>query len=166
MTFWPNTWSNVLGGIGAGLFFLLCYMIVQWFLRATDLLIGYSWQYKTVGGTVYFWPAFDIRNRSRSVAYRLGNIAYTVNGTTHSFDNDSVKHIVLEPASINDIEVGPVRDVHTIQDALKIEVTLRDQLGRSFWLRGQGPGQQGKSRVRRAAFWLRAKLERMLIPLE
>lgn len=74
--------------------------------------------------------------------------------------------IVIEPASMNFIEGAPVRDVHQIGDALKLEVTIRDQAARSFWLRGEGPGQQGKGWTRRTAFKLRGMLEKWLIPLE
>jgi hypothetical protein len=63
MDFWQNTWSNVLGGIGAGLFFLVWYLAIQWFLRATDLAVGYSWQFGLRDGVPAFWPAFDIRSR-------------------------------------------------------------------------------------------------------
>ena len=89
MVFWQTVWSNVLGGIGAGLSFVLTYLIVQWFLQATDLLVSYNWSYKTEGGVFSAWPNFDIRNRSRTRSYRIANIAYTRNGQVHWFDNDS-----------------------------------------------------------------------------
>ncbi len=167
MGFWQNTWSNVLGGIGAGVFFLLCYLVIQWFLQATDLVVSYNWRFDTVDGVTHFYPNFDIRNRSRSKSYRLANIAYTRKGQPHWFDNKSVWGRVLESGSINiDLVVSAVNGVHTAQDAIGLEITIRTQAGRSFWLRGEGPGQMGKSGLRRAAFKLRDKLESWMIPLE
>lgn len=167
MGFWTNTWSNALGGFVAALFIVLLYVLIQWFLRATDLLITYNWRFDTENGIIRFRPNFDIRNRSGSRIYRLANIAYTQDGAVHWFDNVSLWGAVLEPESINNqYEVAPVRDIHTIQDALRIEVTIRTQGGRSFWLRGQGPGQMGKGRIQRVAFWVRSKLDSTLIPME
>lgn len=166
MTFWQNTWSNVLGGIGAGLFFLVSYIVVQWFLHATDLVVSYSWKYDASNGIRTFHPSFDIRNRSRSKSYRLANIAYTRNGEMVCVENDSIMGVVIEPESMNFIDGAPVRGIHDVRNAVGLEVTIRTQSGRSFWLRGDGPGQQGKSKVRQAAFKLRAKLESWLIPLE
>jgi hypothetical protein len=166
MNFWTNTWSNVLGGIGAGLFFVLCYLVVQWFLRATDLVVSYCWKFAVHNGMSVYWPAFDIRNRSRSRSYRMANIAYTVNGTPHWCDNKAIMGVVLQPASMNFIEGTTVRDIHEMADALRLEVTIRDQAERSFWLRGQGPGQQGKGWVKRYAFRLRRALEKGLIAME
>jgi hypothetical protein len=166
MTFWQNAWSNVLGGIGAGLFFLICYIVVQWFLRATDLKIRYNWRYDHNGGDVTYRPFFDIRNCSRSKSYRLANIAYTRNGQMHWCDNDSIMGVVIEPGSMNSVAGAPVKNIVDTASAFGLEVTIRDQSERSFWLRGEGPGQQGKSGIRRAAFMLRARLEKLLIPLE
>jgi hypothetical protein len=167
MGFWANTWSNVLGGIGAGLFFVLIYVLIQWFLQATDVVISYNWRYDTVNGVMFCRPNFDIRNRSRSKTYRLANIAYTKHGQVHWFDNESLWGKLLEPGSINNgFEVLPVRDIRSLQDALAVEVTIRTQSGRSFWLRGEGPGQMGRGRIRRAAFFIRNKLESGLIPME
>jgi hypothetical protein len=166
MRFWANTWSNVLGGMGAGLFFALCYLVIQWFLRATDLVVSYCWKFSVKDGVPAYWPAFDIRNRSRSRNYRLANIAYTINGKPHWFDNKAIMNIVLEPASMNFVEGAPVRDIHQMADALRLEVTIRDQAERSFWLRAQGPGQQGKSWIKRTAFKLRRALGKGLISME
>jgi len=167
MSFWANTWSNMLGGIGAGLFFVLAYFVIQWFLQATDLVVSYNWRFDTVNGVTSFRPNFDIRNRSRSKSYRLANIAYTRNGQPHWFDNKSVGGRVLEPGSINnDLEVSAVKGIDNVQDALSLEVTIRTQSGRSFWLRGEGPNQQGKSRIRRVLFRLRRTLESWMVPLE
>jgi len=167
MNFWQTTWSNVLGGIGAGLFFVLMYLAIQWFLRATDLVVSYNWSFDTVNGITTFRPNFDIRNRSTSRSYRLANIAYTCNGKPHWFDNKSVWGFVLEPGSINNsFDITSVKDIGSLSEALALQVTIRLQTGRAFWLRGQGPGQMGKSRSQRAAFAVRAKLESLLIAME
>ena len=145
----------------------LTYLIVQWFLQATDLLVSYNWSYKTEGGVFSAWPNFDIRNRSRTRSYRIANIAYTRNGQVHWFDNDSLWGLVLEPGTINNKIAGfPVKNVGELQVALGLEVTIRLQTGRAFWLRGEGPGQMGRGRIQRALFALRAKLESMLIAME
>ena len=65
MGFWLAVWSNVLGGIGVGLFFVLTYLIVQWFLQATDLLVSYNWSYKKENGIFCAWPNFDIIDPAR-----------------------------------------------------------------------------------------------------
>ncbi len=167
MGFWETTWTNVLGGVGTGLVLIAGYMIVQWFLGATDLVVQYNWSYKTENGVFHAWPNFDIRNRSRSKSYRLANIAYSINGKPHWFDNKSMMGIVIEPGSMNyDFKPLPVERVSSIPEMLSVEVTIRLQTGRAFWLRGQGPGQEGKGRIRRYAFKLRNWLEKMMIPME
>lgn len=167
MAFWQTVWGNVLGGIGAGLFFVLMYLVVQWFLQATDLLVSYNWSYKTTNGVFSAWPNFVIRNRSRTRSYRIANIAYTRKGQVYWFDNDSLWDIVLEPGTMNNkISGAPVKNVGSLQDALGLEVTIRLQTGRAFWLRAEGPGQMGRGRVQRVLFVLREKLESMLIAME
>jgi len=167
MGFWQTVWSNVLGGIGAGLFFVFVYLVIQWFLQATDLLVSYNWGYKMVSGVFSAWPNFVVRNRSRTRAYRIANIAYTHKGQVHWFDNESLWGFVLEPGTMNNTLSGaPVKNLGSLQDALGLEVTIRLQTGRAFWLRGEGPGQMGRSRMQRALFALRAKLESMLIAME
>jgi hypothetical protein len=167
MDFWQNTWSNVLGGIGAGIFFLLGYLIIQWFLKATDLVVSYNWSYRSEAGAFYAWPNFDIRNRSQSRTYRIANIAYSKQGKPHWFDNKALWGFVLEPGSIhNEVSGSPVARITSLQDALDLEVTVTLQTGRRFWLRGQGPGQMGKGRIRRALFALRSRLESWMIALE
>jgi hypothetical protein len=173
MGFWTNTLSNVLGGIGAGLFFALMYVLIQWFLQATDLVVSYNWHFDTKDGIVSFHPNFEIRNRSRSKFYRLWNIAYMRDGQRVWFDNKSLLGKVLEPASVNyySEEIAPVKNAEVegiglVAAVFGIEVTVRTQTGRAFWLRGEGPGKMGKGRIRRAAFSLRAKLESWMISME
>jgi hypothetical protein len=142
-------------------------MIVQWFLTATDLIISYNWKFGIADGKFWASPHFDIRNRSRSKSYRLANIAYTVGGKVHWFDNESVWGKVIEAGSIyNDIVARPVARVASVEELPRIEVTVKLQTGRSFWLRGEGLGQEGKSRLRRLAFNLRNRLEKMMVPME
>ena len=167
MGFWEIVWTSALGGIGAGLFFVLMYLAVQWFLQATDLLVSYNWGYKIIDGAFYAWPNFDIRNRSRTRTYRIANIAYAQNGQVHWFDNKSIWGVVLEPGTMNPKVTGaPVKNLGSLQEALGLEVTIRLQTGRAFWLRGQGPGQMGRGRTQRVLFALRAKLESTLIAME
>lgn len=167
MSLWPTTLSNILGGIGAGLFFVFMYLIVQWFLQATDLLVSYKWGYRTVSGVFSVWPIFFISNRSRTRAYRVANIAYTHKGQGYWSDNDSLWGFVLEPGTMNnDLEGAPVKNVASLRDAVGLEVTIKLQTRRAFWLRGEGPGQMGRGRIQRMLFALRAKLESMLIAME
>jgi hypothetical protein len=167
MGFWETTLTNVLGGIGAGVILIFGYMIVQWFLTATDLIISYNWKFGIADGKFWASPHFDIRNRSRSKSYRLANIAYRVGGQVHWFDNKSLWGKVVEPGSIyNDLVGQPIERVGGLADLEHMEVTVKLQTGRSFWLRGVGPGQEGKSKLRQWAFMLRNRLEKMMVPME
>lgn len=167
MGFWETTLTNILGGIGAGAVLILGYMIVQWFLTATDLVISYNWKFGIEDGKFWAAPQFDIRNRSRTKSYRLANIAYMVEGKVHWFDNKSLWGKVIEPGSINNDLVGhPVARVGSLGELTGLEVTVKLQTGRSFWLRGQGPGQEGRNRLRRSAFKLRNQLEKLMVPME
>jgi hypothetical protein len=58
-------------------------------------------------------------------------------------DHDSICDEELEPGSIRgrEFKVAPVRGITTPQRAIGLEVTVRLQNGRTFWLRGVGPGQ-------------------------
>ena len=49
---------------------------------------------------------------------------------------------------------------------MNLEVTVRIQNGRAFWLKGKGPGQMKMGRTQRIAFWLRDRFEKAAIPLE
>ena len=167
MGFWTSTLSNALAGILAALFIVLLYILIQWFLRVTHLLITYNWRFETVNGITSFRPNFDIRNRSGRKA--IDSQTLRTPGAEQSIGSITslCGGAVLEPGSINNrYQVAPVRDVHSAQDALGIEITIRTQGGRSFWLRGQGPGQMGKGRIQRVAFWLRSKLDSTLIPMD
>jgi hypothetical protein len=95
MTFWPEVLAIFLGDVLASALFVWLYVMVQWFLRATDITIGYNW--KWVGQD--FHPCFDIRNRSGSKTYLLANIAYTKDNGKQMLhiDNKSIWGAELRP---------------------------------------------------------------------
>lgn len=164
MTFWDEVLAIFIGDIFASMLLILFYVLIQWFLRATDIAIGYAWKWEGTN----FHPSFHIRNQSASKTYLLGNISYTKNdGREILFiDNDSIWGKKLEPGSTNLIEAGSVRGVTAMPHCIDTEVTVRLQNGRQFWLTGQGPGQLRAGRIQKVAFWLRQKFEKAAIPLE
>lgn len=133
----------------------------RWFLLKTDVLVGYCWKWE---GSTNFYPSFDIRNRSGSKTYFLGNIAYTKDNGKEilTFDNKSLWGKELKPGSITYLEAAPVPNITSKQQCMDVEVTIRLQNGREF--RGQGPGQLYKG-IRRIAFSLRQKLEKAALPI-
>ena len=165
MTFWDEVLAILLGDILASLLLIGLYVAIQWFLRATDVTVAYNWSFTSPN----FHPNFDIRNRSESRTYLLANIAYTRNDGIEIvwFDNDSIWDQELRPGSIRgrEFKVAPVRGIVTAKEALGLEITVRLQDGRTFWLRGVGPGQLRMGRIQRTAFWVRDKFERGAIPL-
>lgn len=161
-------WSGFLTNIAAAALVVTVYIVVQWFLGATDITIGYNWRFdQTSGNPTNFRPSFDIRNRSRSKTYFLANIAYLRgNNPVAPFDNKSVWGTELKPGTIMPLEAAPVPGIISPDQCLGIEVHVRLQNGRLFWLKGRGPGQLRMGRVQRFAFWLRNRLERAAVPLE
>jgi hypothetical protein len=143
-----------IAGVASVLLFLY-----RWFLRTTDMEVGYNWSWK---GTS-FYPNFDLRNRSGS-AVVLANIAYTRHDGKEmvAIDNKSLWGQELKPGTIAHVSTTPVPGVHSMQDCLAVEVTVRLQNGRQF--RGQGPGQLYTG-YRRYAFALRNKVVRSSLPL-
>ena len=117
-----------------------------------------------------FFPNLDIRNRSGSKTYLLANIAYTRKGGQEKvwFDNDSIWDEELPPGGIRGrkFKIAPVKGISTAQEAMTVEVTVRLQNGRAFWLKGKGPGQMKAGRTQRIAFWMRDRFEKAAIPLE
>ena len=109
-------------------------VLYRWFLRTTDLEVGYNWSWKGAA----FYPNFDLRNRSGS-AVVLANIAFTRHDGKEmvAIDNTSFWGQELKPGTIHHVSTAPVPGVHSMQDCLAIEVTVRLQNGRQF--RGQGP---------------------------
>ena len=164
MPFGDEVLAIFIGDIFATIVVIFFYVMIQWFLRATDVRIGYSWKWE--GSS--FYPSFHIRNQSGSRSYLLGNISYTKdNGKEILFiDNKSIWDKELKPGSISLIEAGPVRGVTSMPNCVDTEITIRLQNGREFWLKGTGPGQLRMGKIQRIAFWLRAKCEKAAIPLE
>jgi len=165
MTFWRDVLANFTGDVFAAALIVGFYVGFQWFLRATDVTVSYSWKWK---GTD-FHPSFDVRNRSGSRTYLAANVAYTKNlgKDVVFFDNESLWGVELKPGTINILDqVAPVPSVTTPALCQEVEITLRLQNGRRFWLKGQGPGQLHMSRTQRIFFWLRSKVEDAAIPLE
>ena len=74
--------------LSAGITVSIIAFLIRWFLLKTDVMAGYNW---TCDGTGCH-PNFDIRNRSSSRSYVLGNIAYTKNQGKEilTFDNKSL----------------------------------------------------------------------------
>lgn len=159
--------SGFLANIAAAGLIVAVYILVQWFLGVTDITIGYCWQFRKSQGGLELWPSFKIRNRSRSKTYFLANIAYLNGGApVAAFDNKSVWGKELRPGTIHFMEASPVAGLTSLRDSTRVEVHVRLQNGRIFWLKGQGPGQLQMGRLQRAAFWLRDKFERAAVPLE
>jgi hypothetical protein len=83
-----------------------------------------------------------------------------------AFDNKSIWGAELKPGTITHLDAAPVTGTQVLKDCFTAEVHVRLQNGRQFWLRGSGPGQQKMSKIQRAAFLLRAKLEAGAVPVE
>ena len=145
MTFWAEVLAIFAGDMFASIVLVGLYGLIQWFLRATDVTIGYNWKWRDQD----FWPSFDIRNYSGSKTYRLANIAYTKNKGKDiiPFDNESLWGKEMKPGSIEFLDGNPVPNVNSVQDCMQVEVGVRLQNGRQFWLKGQGPGQLHMGRV-------------------
>jgi hypothetical protein len=98
MKFWVEVLAGFLANVFAGVLLVMFYLIIQWFLRATDVTVGYSW--KWIGQN--FHPCFDMRNRSGSKTCLLANVAYTKNKGKDVvfFDNKSLWGKELKPGII------------------------------------------------------------------
>jgi hypothetical protein len=132
------------------------------------LRIGYNWSFDGTFDKPYnLRPKFDIRNRSGTRTYYLANVAYLKGGKPiASFDNKSIWGFELKPGTISQLTAAPVAAFSSISDCLNAEVEVRLQNGRTFWLRGQGPGQERLGKMQAFAFSLRNKLEEKAVPLE
>jgi hypothetical protein len=167
--FWHEVAAGFLGNMAAAMLITMIYVIIQWFLAATDIVISYNWSYD---GTQHqannFRPNFDIRNRSRSKTYYLANIQYSDDGKMLWIDNKSVLDVELKAGTIRWVTAGPVKNLHAVpvSKGLQTEVHVRLQNGRAFWLKGQGPGQLRMGRIQRTAFRIRNALERWAVPTE
>jgi len=157
MSLWHTVVAGLLACCGSVLFFTF-----KWFLLATDVIVSYNWTQSRVGSC----PNFDIRNRSRSRTYLLGNIVYKDGGSVPpiAIDNKSLWGQELKPGSIKHVHnVALVAGITTMQQCLETKVYVRLQNGRE--LKGQGPGQLS-GRFRRVVFWLRRKLDALAVPVE
>lgn len=151
---------QILGYISAAGVAPVLLFAYRWFLLKTDVMVGYNWSWH---GTD-FHPNFDVRNRSSSKSYVIGNIAYTRNNGKEiiTFDNKSLWGHELKPGTIAHLDAAAVPKVNSMADCLKVEVTLRLQNGREF--RGQGPGQLYAG-LRKYAFALRQRIDKSSLPL-
>lgn len=168
MGFWLDVASGFLANVAAAAVIVAVYVVVQWFLTATDVIICYNWQFDgPLDNPRNLRPGFDIRNRSRSKTYVLANIAYLKEGKPFApYDNSSVWGKELKPGTIQNLGAGPVPSLASLKQSTEVEVYVRLQNPRVFWLKGQGPGQPRTGKIQRAAFWLRNKFERAAVPLE
>jgi hypothetical protein len=136
--------------------------LFRWFLLMTDVKVSYNWALGRGGSS----PNFDVRNRSRSRTYLLGNIVYKDSSTVLpiAIDNTSLWDQELKPGSIKFFKnVAPVVGIMTMQQCLETNVSVRLQNGRQ--IKGQGPGQL-PGRLWRIADWLRRKLDALAVPAE
>ncbi len=166
--FISNTLADFLGSVFAGVLLVAIYVVIQWFLAATDVEIGYSWSFHgTMESPSHLWVNLDVRNRSRSKTYYLANIAY-IKGKlpVAAFDKKSIWGAELKPGTITYLNGAPVQSFTSLKECLDAEVHVRLQNGRQFWLQGAGPGQHKRGRLQRAAFWLRGKLGAGSVPVE
>src|ERR1700733_2620623 len=127
----------ILGYVSAAGVLSVLTFFYRWFLLKTDVEVAYNWSWQGIN----FYPNFDLRNRSGSKTYVLGNIAYTRNGGKEivTFDNKSLWGNELKPSTIAHLSAAPVPGVGSMAECLRVEVTVRLQNGKEF--KGQGPGQ-------------------------
>jgi hypothetical protein len=166
--FLSNTLADFLGSVLAGVLLVAGYVVIQWFLAATDVEIGYTWSFHgPIELPTELWVNLDVRNRSRSKTYYVANIAYMKDKRpAAAFDNRSVWGTELRPGTITFLEGAPLQSFSSLKDCLDAEVHVRLQNGRQFWLQGSGPGQHKRGWLQRATFWLRASLEAGSVPVE
>jgi hypothetical protein len=167
MTFWKEVAAGFIGNVLAGVLLVVFFVVIQWFLRATDITIGYNWRFDgTPEQPRNLRPNFDIRNRSGSRTYLLANIAYLRGNRPVAPFDKSLWGKELRPGSIEFLEASPVAGLTALAECIQIEVHVRLQTGRTFWLKGSGPGQLRMGRLQRTAFLLRNKFETAAVPLE
>ena len=172
--FWHEVFAGFLANMFAAVLITAFYVLVQWFLAATDVVFSYSWRFDgTMEDARNFRPAIRVVNRSRTRSYYLGNIRYDRLEekdirTNLWFDNKSIMGMELKPGKISYIEGGVVPYLNNVplSHCVKLRLTVQLQTGRKFWLKGQGPGQQGMGRIQRRAFILRDWFDTRAFPLE
>ncbi|HXM20141.1 MAG TPA: hypothetical protein VN948_02615 [Terriglobales bacterium] len=150
----------ILGYISAAGVLSVLAFAYRWFLLKTDVEVGYNWSLQGIN----FYPNFDLRNRSGSKTYVLGNIAYTRNSGKEivTFDNKSIWSHELKPGTIVHLSAATVPKVNSMADCLTVEVTVRLQNGKEF--KGQGPGQLRTGWLK-YAYVLRQRIEKSSLPL-
>jgi hypothetical protein len=168
MGFWHEVLASFLASIFAGIFLALIYVLIQWFLRATDVTISYSWRFKGDPSQPYdMRPCFDIRNRSGSRTYFIANVAYLKNKKPVANFDESLWDKELKPGTITlRLESAPIRAFQTLAECFDAEVHVRLQNGRQVWLKATGPGQMKMGKGQRIAFWLRDRIEARAFPME
>jgi hypothetical protein len=154
-----NLWHAIVGALLACGTTVLVFMF-KWFMLATDVKVNYNWTQSRVGSR----PNFDIRNRSRSKTYLLGNIVYKKGNSIVpiAIDNKSLWEKELKPGSITFFqEVAPVGKITTLEQCMETKVYVRLQNERE--MKGEGPGQL-PGRWKRSLNWVRLKLESGAVP--
>jgi hypothetical protein len=159
-----SLWTLVSGSLVTGGYFGF-----RWFLQATDVVVRYRWDFN--GTPLHpreFRPNLDIRNHSKSHTYLLASIEYRLNGVAApplDIDNRSLWGKELKPGTIQHFaDVAPVKRIISFNQAFNVEVLVRTQSGKDFWLKGQGP-KQSYQRIQRVAYRLRDVLDKSAIPL-
>jgi|HubBroStandDraft_5_1064220.scaffolds.fasta_scaffold155075_2 hypothetical protein len=82
---------------------VIVYVLIQWFLAATDIAIGYDRRFDgTMDALQNIRQGFDIRSRSRTRTYLPANVACLKDKLrVANFDNKSAWRIELKPEALN-----------------------------------------------------------------
>lgn len=159
-------WNEVLVAVVAAAVIALCVLLIQWFLRATDIRMSYGWRFDgTIDRPINFRPAFCFQNRSKSKTYVLANIVYKKADVLLGIDNTSFWGAELRPGTMVHLDAQkPVNGISSVFETSAIEIRVRLQDGSLFWDRAQG-GQYELGRFQRCLFSLRALIEKYGVPL-
>jgi hypothetical protein len=155
---WIVAAKKPLAWLGASGVLIAAYRwVLRMFTRLTDVECGYNWSFDgPMDNPRNIRPNLDVRNRSQSRTYRLGNISYVLRGAHHWCDNKSVWGKELKPGSIELIDgMATVPRIASLQDCMEMTVILRSQDNREF--RCWGPGQQRSKwryRLHRLRLWM------------
>ncbi len=118
--FLSNTLADFLGSVFAGVLLVGVCVVIQWFLAATDVEIGYTWSFHgTIETPTELWVNLDVRNRSRSKTYYVANIAYMKGRSpVAAFDNRSIWGTELKPGTITFLDGAPVQGFSSLKIVL------------------------------------------------
>lgn len=161
-TLFVKLWMEIAAAFFAymvvGWVFMLLYVALQRFLKATDVTFDYSWSRE---GT-RFRPNIRVRNHSKTRTYVLAGIAYRNElDRLVWLDNKSLMGKELPPMSVTEFQdVAPVRNGVSVAECMQTRVMLRLQSGRKVWLEGKGPLSSGSTEMEWAACRLRELLDR------